>query len=207
MDPASAIIGIVSFGFTVIGQLNKIRKAIKDAPEQVQTLQDSCVVAGLLLSRIQVAGSCSVSRSPQTNAYFEPLCKRAEDCLKNVDQTLKKVIAQIPSDGDGNDERKPRLNWRRWFMDKGTLADLTGKMADVRKALCEMLELLQVYVLTEARVYYTIANFATMAYRNYLEHIAGHVDNVELSVNEISTVLRGHSYVVQTYCQRCYLLT
>ena len=84
-------------------------------------------------------------------------------------------------------------------MDKGTLADLTGKMADVRKALCEMLELLQVYVLTEARVYYTIANFATMAYRNYLEHIADRVDNVEQVVNTISVVQSYHSCVVQTY--------
>ena len=148
MDPASAIIGIVSFGFTVIGQLNKIRKAIKDAPEQVQALQDSSIAVGLLLSRIQVAGDCSLSRSSQTNAYFDTLRKRVEDCLKNVDQTLKKVISQIPSDGDGNDERKPRLNWRRWFMDKGALTDLTGKLGDVRKALCEMLEFLQVYVLT-----------------------------------------------------------
>ena len=92
-------------------------------------------------------------------------------------------------------------------MDKGALADLTGKLANVRKALCEMLEFLQVCVLTEARLYYTIANFAIMAYRNYLEHIADRVDNVELSVNEISTVLRGHSYVVQTYCKRGCLLT
>ena len=188
MDPASAIIGIVSFGFTVIGQLNKIRKAIKDAPEQVQALQDSSVVVGLLLSRIQVAGGCSLSRSPHTNAYFESLCKRAEDRLKNVDETLQKVIAQIPSDGDGNDERKLRLNWRRWFMDKGALADLTGKLAHVRKALCEMLEFLQVCVLTRARTCDKVTYSTIMADRNYLQHIADRVENVELVVNTISAV-------------------
>ena len=195
MDPASAIIGIVSFGFTVIGQLNKIRKAIKDAPEQVQALQDSSIAVGFLLSRIQVAGGCSLSRSPHTNAYFESLCKRAEDCLKKVDETLQKVIARIPPDGDGNNEHKPRLNWRKWFKDKGVLADLMGKLADVRKALCEMLEFLQVYVLTEARLYCIIANFATMAYRNYLEHIASSVDSVK-------QVQSHHSYVVRVYCPR-----
>ena len=73
MDPASAIIGIVSFGFTVIGKINKIRKAIKDAPSQVQALQDSSIVVGLLLSRIQVAGRCTISRSSQADAYFESL--------------------------------------------------------------------------------------------------------------------------------------
>ena len=207
MDPASAVIGIVSFGFTVIGELIKIRKAIKDAPEQAQALQDSSVAVSLLLSRIQVTGGRSLSRSPQTNAYFVPLCKRAVDYLKRVDETLKKVITQVTPNGDGNDEREPRLNWRKWFMDKGALADLTGKLADVRKAFCEMLEFLQVYVLTEARLYYNVANFKIVTYRNYLEHIADRVDNVELSVNEISTVLRGHSYVVQPYCKRGCLLT
>ena len=188
MDPTSAIIGIVSFGFTVIGQLNKIRKAIKDSPEQAQALQDSSVAVSLLLSRIQVTGGRSLSRSPQTNAYFDTLRKRVEDCLKNVDQTLKKVISQIPSDGDGNDERKPRLNWRRWFMDKGALTDLTGKLADVRKALCEMLEFLQVCVLTRARTCDKVTYSTIMADRNYLEHIADRVENVELVVNTISAV-------------------
>ena len=149
MDPASAIIGIVSFGFTVIGQLNKIRKAIKDAPEQIQTLQDSSVAVLSLLRMIQEA----ISRiplhpaRPEVDAYLESLYKKAENNLKKVDEVVEKVVAQNLPSGGGSDNHLIRVNWKRWFTDKGKLEDLAGKLADVRKALCEMLEFLQMCVL------------------------------------------------------------
>ena len=148
MDPASAIIGIVSFGFTVIGKINKIRKAIKDAPSQVQALQDSSIVVGLLLGRIQVAERCTISRSSQADAYFESLRERVHDCLKKVDVIIEKVTEKSSDDDGGGNSGRPmiHLNLSRWFMGKGQLEDLTGKLTEVRKALCEMLDFLQVCV-------------------------------------------------------------
>ena len=175
--------------------MNKIRKAIKDAAEHVQVLQDSFIVVNLLLSRIRVAGDRALPSSPQPGLFFESLCKRADIDLNKVDETLKKVIAQSPSHGDGSDKNEIDVSWRKWFMNRGALADLTGKLADVRKALYEMLEFLQVYVLTEARLCDNIAHLIIMAYRNYLEHIAERVDNVELIVNTMSVVQSYHSYV------------
>ena len=76
MDPASAIIGIVSFGFTVIGKVIEIRKAIKDAPDRIQALQDSTIAVELLLSRIQVSMASTLSRSQREDDYFNLLRKR-----------------------------------------------------------------------------------------------------------------------------------
>lgn len=64
MDPASAIIGIVSFGFTVFAKVNEIRKDIKGAPDKVQALQDACIGVELLLSRLSTTTARTVPCPP-----------------------------------------------------------------------------------------------------------------------------------------------
>ena len=65
----------------------------------------------------------------------------------------------------------------------------------MRKALCEMLEFLQVCVFTGAKSCNKIAYLTIMAHRNYLEHIASSVDSVK-------QVQSHHSYVVRVHYQR-----
>ncbi len=60
MDPASAIIGIVSFGLTVFAKVNEVRKEINSAPEQVRALQQACIGVELLLSRLDTTAARTV---------------------------------------------------------------------------------------------------------------------------------------------------
>ena len=195
MDPASAIITFVSTGFTIIGKINEIRKAIRDAPKQVQALQDSSVAVSLLLSRIQVAGSRGISQSLQVDTYFESLHNKSQECLLKVDETVERIVVQSSTEGSGSDSAKIRISLKRWVMDKGALADLTGKLMEVRKTLCEMLEFLQMYVYKLKDCHTITRLILIMVYRNYLEHIADRVDNVEHIVSSMSSVQNYHSYV------------
>ena len=141
MDPASAIIGIVSFGFVVFAKVNELRKAIKDAPDRVRALQDSCVVINLFLSKLEASGGHSaLSCSPEGTRYLQALCEKANVCLTDVDAAVKKVVSGGEIDG-----RTPKLRLRRrkWIINKGKLDDLEQKMTELRKALCEMLDFLR----------------------------------------------------------------
>ena len=137
MDPASAIIGIVSFGFVVFGKVNDLRKAIKDAPDRVQALQDSCVVVTLFLSKLQTSGGHNaLSCSPEGNRYLQALCEKTNAYLTDVDTAVKKIISGGNINGHTT---QPKLRWRKWITNKGKLDDLEKKIMELRKVLCEML--------------------------------------------------------------------
>lgn len=196
MDPASAIITIVSTGFTVVGKINEFRKAVKDAPDQVQALQDSSVAVEVLLQQVQEAVSFVPLHpaQPQVDAYLESLCKNAVDNLKKVNGVVEKVVAQVPPSGGGTDKHLIRVNWKRWFVDKGKVEDLAGKLAEVRKALCETLEFLQMCVLsTSPRD--TIAYLTIMAYRNYAQHTANSLNDMKWAVDTMALAQAYQSYV------------
>ena len=137
MDPASAIIGIVSFGSGVFGKANDLRKAIKDAPDRVQALQDSCDVVTLLLSKLQASGGHSaLSCSPEGTRYLQALCDKSNVCLMDVNT----AVTQVLSGGNINGRTpKLRLRGRKLITNKEKLDDLEKKMMELRKALCEML--------------------------------------------------------------------
>lgn len=140
MDPASAIIGIVSFGFTVFAKVNEIRKSIKGAPQQVQALQESYVVARVLLSKLQTLNTQPVTYTEDELACFELLCERSQQCLRDVDEAVKKVMAQI---SDANADRTPKVRLLKWFLNKADFEEMTKKMKDIREALGTMVDLMQ----------------------------------------------------------------
>ncbi len=140
MDPASAIIGIVSFGFTVFAKVNEIRKSIKGAPQQVQALQESYVVARVLLSKLQTLNTHTITYTADELACFELLCERSQQCLHDVDEAVKKVMAQT---SDANADRTPKVRLLKWFLNKGDFEEMTKKLNDVREALGTMVDLMQ----------------------------------------------------------------
>lgn len=97
MDPASAVIGIVSFGLTVIGKVNKLRKAIKGAPQQVRALEEFYVVVKVLLGKLQALNTHAVTYTKDELAWCQLLYERAQMCLHDVDMAVKKVLAQTPA--------------------------------------------------------------------------------------------------------------
>lgn len=142
MDPASAIIGIISFGFTVIKEINDIYKAFKGAPEQVQALHDASVAVSLLLSRLQSFEAREPLDTPQAADYFKGLCEKADLRLKEVRTIITKVTQPHSSDNDST-HGGPKIRLRRWVTSRDKLDRIAEKLTELRKALCEMLEVLQ----------------------------------------------------------------
>ena len=145
MDPASAVIGIISFGFTVIKEINDLRKAIKNAPDQVQALHDSSVAVSLLLSRLQLSGAGALPHTPQATDYFNSLCDKVNHSLKEVSTIMEKIV-QPHRHENGSGYRKPKIALKRWIASRDRLDRIAGKLTELRKALCEMLEFSQAYV-------------------------------------------------------------
>ncbi len=97
MDPASAIIGIVSFGLTVFKEINEIRKDFKDAPEQVRALQDECIGIEILLDTLSAVSPEAVPKSPRTVAHLTRLSDKARGRLEEVREMTKKITSRHTS--------------------------------------------------------------------------------------------------------------
>ncbi|KAI0090454.1 hypothetical protein BDY19DRAFT_773051 [Irpex rosettiformis] len=155
MDPASATISIVSFGFTVFNRVNEVRKAIKAAPEQLQALQESCLVIDLYLNKLQAAQTLTLSRTTKEMAYLDLLCRRARHHLEQVDHALNNVLVHSSRGG----EIKARsLNRFRWFLMKNDLEGISRKVKESQDALGMMLEFM---------------------HSNYLRFIAASINDVQ----------------------------
>ena len=68
---------------------------------------------------------------------FNLLRKRAESCLQEVGTTVDKIVV---GEGEG---RRPKIRLKQWYLKKGEVDDMAAGLVGVRKALCEMLEFLQ----------------------------------------------------------------
>ncbi len=133
MDPASAIIGIVSFGFTVFAKVNEIRKDIKGAPEKVQALQDACADVEFLLNTIDLPQSGLVSYPPRAIAHLDRLCDTARHRLEEVNTLMEKVKARSKS--NGGTSSGVRISSTRYIMKKGEFEEISQKLKELRETL------------------------------------------------------------------------
>lgn len=140
MEPASAVIGIVSFGFTVFEKVNEIHKSIKGAPQQVQALQDTCNTVEMLLRKLRSLETQIVPHSEDDLITLKRLCERSQRCLEEVEKVVDKVIAKNPGRSSGS-EMKIRL--RKWVLNKHDLEDTSKKLKEVREALRVMMDFVQ----------------------------------------------------------------
>ena len=92
MDPASAIIGIVSFGFTVFSKVNNVRKIIKGGPQQLQSLEDSCSTVLLFLNRLRDAEAPGSLHPDAT--HIVALCETARRALDDVKTIMDNVAVR-----------------------------------------------------------------------------------------------------------------
>ena len=138
MDPASAIIGIVAFSITVCEKINTLRKELKGAPRQVQTLQELCGVVELFLDRLQSVNVHEISYSAGEAAYLNVLCDRSQRCLEAVDKVVETIVARIPT--RDSVVGLPAIRWRKWVSKKDDLEELSQQLSKVKDALGIMLD-------------------------------------------------------------------
>lgn len=130
MDPASAIIGIVSFGLTVFKEINEIRKDFKDAPEQVQALQDECIGIEILLDTLSTVSPEAVPKSPRTVAHLTRLSDKARGLLEEVREMTKKITSRANLN---------QVTFGKWITKRGDLKEMSQKLKDLMETLELML--------------------------------------------------------------------
>lgn len=142
MDPASAIIGMASFGFTVFKNVNRVCKDIKNAPEQLRSIEDSCDHVQLLLNQLQVASTGK--QSHYDVPYLERLCTRAQRYLEEVDVAINKVTAKQGTE----DHRPERRSVRRvkWILKSNDMKDIAQKLDKLQTTLALLVITLRLYV-------------------------------------------------------------
>ena len=131
MDPASAIIGIVSFGFTVFGKVNEIRKVIKGAPAQLRSLETSSNLIIFYLKRLQ--GAEAPGSSHPDAAHIVELCNSARQYLDDVKTIMDKVTV---SGGSAQDERaRGRINKLNLLRKNADIVDVVRKLTELQSTL------------------------------------------------------------------------
>ena len=139
MDPASAVIGIVSFSCTVFGKINEMRKAIKAAPDDLQSLEDSCFLAELSLEQIRAMGIPESSRVDATR--LERLCNNVQRQLEDVDVIVDKVT--VAAAVQGNRARERSIRRVKWLMKKDDLDSIARKLKELQITLALMVIMMQ----------------------------------------------------------------
>ena len=141
MDPASAVVGIVSFGFTVLGKINEVRKAIKGAPRSVQDLKDSCALVELTLEKLKSIETHVVPQSTAELSYLGLLRDNAQRGLKEVEEAVDKVLV---SESNGNNgSGLPKLYVRKFILNKNNFEEFSRKVKELQNALDRMLSFSQ----------------------------------------------------------------
>ena len=134
MDPASAIIGFVSFGLAVFNKVDEIVRTLKGAKEDLQALRDRSADAEVLLLAIQHSHHSFQPYSSHEAAYFGRLYARAQKYLGEVDAFADKVLQ--PSVVNGRDGKIKKL---QWMLKRRDFDDVLQKMQDLESALNAML--------------------------------------------------------------------
>lgn len=133
MDPAS----VISFGLTVFKKINEIRKEIKSAPEQLESLQDFGQGIQIVLLRLQKTHVLVQLGEDEELAYLERLTVKAQNQLDKVDAFVNKIQQQADSSAG-----KRRVKIVAWMMGKDDFKDISRKLRDLRETLDMMMSII-----------------------------------------------------------------
>ena len=139
MDPASAIIGIVSFGSVVFGKANDLRKAIKDAPDQLASLEHSCVLVEKLLESLKT--TCLQLPSNLDLHHLKHLSDQAQRHLDEVEKVAEKVTKECADEFDHENPRKIRRV--KWMLQQENIERIEMELKELQSTLGVLHSLVQ----------------------------------------------------------------
>ena len=143
MDPASAVIGIVSFGITVIGKVNEVRKVIQGAPKKLEALRESCTIIELLLTRLQATMQRTRLQAEAEGEHLARVCDQARHCLEEVDRIIDIVTVYTTSNGNSGVAGTRKVRISKWVARKGDLEDFSNKLRELQGILSSLVGLVQ----------------------------------------------------------------
>ena len=129
MDGVSTAISFVSSGYTAFKKVRELRKSIKDAPEQLQSLEDSCNLVEQLLRDLELASS----RLPLNSDVrrLKRLSERVQKSLSEVERLVDKVFKAY------SDEGRVKVRWIKWFLYKDDFESMEKELKDLRSMIID----------------------------------------------------------------------
>ena len=129
MDGVSTAISFVSSGYTAFKKVRELRKSIKDAPEQLQSLEDSCNLVEQLLRDLELASS----RLPLNSDVrrLKRLSERVQKSLSEVERLVDKVLKAY------SDEGRVKVRWIKWFLYKDDFESMEKELKDLRSMIID----------------------------------------------------------------------
>ena len=143
MDPASAVIGIVSFGITVIGKVNEVRKVIQGAPKKLEALRESCAIIRILLARLQDTMQLPRLQAEAEGEHLARICDQAQHCLEEVDRIIDTVTVHTTSNGNSRVAGTRKVRISKWVARKGDLEEFSSKLRELQGILSSLVGLVQ----------------------------------------------------------------
>lgn len=144
MDGVSTAIGLLSASYTACKKIREVRRAIKGAPDQLESLEHSCAFTEQLLDVLKTA--CSRLPSDIDFRYPEYLSDQARGHLVEVERIADKVT-RGRSTGDGK-TRERTIHQVKWMLQKENIQRIEAEMKELQGTLGVMLSALQSCVYT-----------------------------------------------------------
>ena len=133
MDGVSTAISFVSSGYTAFKKVRELRKSIKDAPEQLQSLEDSCDLVERLLHDLELASS----RPPLNSDVrrLKRLSERVQKSLSKVERLVDKVVKAYSD--EGGSAGRVKVRWIKWFLYQGDFESMEKELKDLRSMIID----------------------------------------------------------------------
>lgn len=135
MDPASAILGIVAFGLTVMGGIKKLRSLMSDVPKNLQSLFDDASHVEAVMKYIQQMHEAgSLTPGSASNA----MSLSVKDQVQLAKKILEDIQCFLDENGFGNSSDTARrlrmLSAARMLIRRGHLKELQKNLGTLRAA-------------------------------------------------------------------------
>ena len=155
MDGVSTAISLFSSGYTAFKKIRDVRQAIKDAPDQLASLEHSCALIEKLLESLKT--TCLQLPSNLDLHHLKHLSDQAQRHLDEVEKIAEKVTKECADEVDHENSRKIRRV--KWMLQKENIERIEMELKELQSTLGVLHSLVQscVYI-TFCRHSYCIIN-------------------------------------------------
>ena len=131
MDGVSTAINLFSSGYTAFKKVREVRQAIKDAPDQLDSLERSCALTEQLLDHLKAASSYL----PAHNDLYDitHLSQQAQRHFDKVQKIADKVTEGYSS-GDGSTGKR-KIRQVKWILHKDSIEKIEVEMKELQTTL------------------------------------------------------------------------
>lgn len=131
MDGVSTAISLFSSGYTAFKKVREVRKAIKDAPGQLDSLERSCALIEHLLNNLKAVSSCLPAHNDLH--HLDHLSEQAQHHFEEVQKIANKVTKGHSNEDRSTGERKIRPF--RWILHKESIERVEVEMKELQNML------------------------------------------------------------------------